>query len=257
MAEPNNEQVKSRRDALRERMLARNPELNVEDPEAMSGDISDYLDELDGQIGEYRGREEKLTNMMNSDPRSAHFLSSWANGDDPVMALVRLFGEDIRTILDDPDSEASQELARREAEGQANQAASDENIESTKAILAKWKETRGVSNDEANEVIDRMQTVLENAQNGIVDEETFDLFRNGLRHDEDVEVAAQDAEVRGRNAKIDERLRKRSAGDGTAALDGKNGSASRPAGPDLGALGRMSGNEDIYSRGGEKRTRRS
>jgi len=242
---------------LRERMLARNPELNVDDPEAYSGGISDYLDELDGQIGEYRGREEKLTNMMNSDPRSAHFLSSWANGDDPVMALVRLFGEDIRTILDDPDSEASQELARLSAEGQASQAASDENIENTKAVLAKWKKANGVSDDEANEVIDRMQTVLDNAQNGIVDEETFDLFRKGLRHDEDVEVAAQDAEVKGRNAKIDERLRKRNAGDGTAALDGKNGRGSRPAGPDLGALGRIGDNEDIYSRGGEKRTRRS
>ena len=256
MAEPTNQEVKSKRDALRERMLKRNPELNVEDPEAMSGGISDYLDELDGQIGEYRGREEKLTNMMNADPRSAHFLSSWANGEDPMIALVKLFGEDIRTILDDPESEASKELARRTAEGQAYNAEADENIEKTKGIIAQWKQDNGLSDDEANEVLDFLEGVLQDSLRGIVSRESLDMGLKAIRHDEDVAEAASDAEVKGRNAKITEKLRLRSAGDGTVALAGKNGRSAQKPGVDLGALDRMS-QDDIWSRGDEKRTRHS
>lgn len=220
MAEPTNQEVKSRRDALRERMLKRNPDLNVDDPEAMSGGISDYLDELDGQIGEYRGREEKLTNMMNADPRSAHFLSSWANGEDPVMALVKLFGEDIRTILDDPESDASKELARRTAEGQANNAAAEENIKTTKATLAQWKQDNGLSDDEANEVLDFLEGVLQDSLRGIVSRESLDMGLKAIRHDEDVADAADAAEVRGKNARVKEELRKRKETDGISALDG-------------------------------------
>jgi len=40
-----------------------------------------------------------------------------------------------------------------------------------------------------------------------------------------VTEAEQTGEVRGRNAKIDEKLRGRAKGDGTAVLDGKNGMA--------------------------------
>lgn len=250
MSEAKNQEVKSKRDALNERMLGRYPDLDVNDVEAMSGRISDEYDEYDRQLGEYKAREDKLINMMNADPRSAHFMSSWANGDDPVMALVRLFGEDIRTILDDPDSEASKELARRAAEGQASKAKSDSNIDETKKVIAEWKKANGLSDDEADEVLDVIEKVLSDALDGIVSVETLDLFRDGLRHDEDVAVAAEDAEVKGRNARINEKLRTRKSGDGTPALDGKNGRGERPAGPDLGALGRMSdASNDIWSRG--------
>lgn len=223
MAEPNNEEVKSRRQSLKERMLSRYPDLDVNDDEALAGRISDDYDELDGQLNGYKEREGKLTNMMNADPRSAHFLSRWAAGEDPVMALVRLFREDIRTILDDPDSEASQELARISAEDQDSRDAAEANTAKTKAIVAQWKEENGLSDEEANEVLDSMQKFLEDALEGNVSRESLDLFRNGLRHDEDVASAADDAEVRGRNAKINETLRKRQEGDGVAPLGGSAG----------------------------------
>lgn len=241
---------------MRERMLARNPDLNVDDPEAYSGGISDYLDELDGQIGEYRGREEKLNNMINADPRSAYLLAGLDNGEDLILGLVKLLGTNIRDILDDPDSEASKEYARQVADGKQFDAEKEANIEETKNVIAAWQEENGLSNEEGNAVLDFLQGVLEDGLRGIVSRESLNMGLKAIRHDEDVEVAAQDAEVKGRNAKIDEKLRKRSAGDGTAALAGKNGRGSTPAGPDLGAL-RNAGTNDIFARGGERRTRRN
>jgi len=241
---------------LRERMLKRNPELNVDDPEAYSGGISDYLDELDGQLNGYREHEEKLTNMMKADPRSAYLLASLDNGEDLILSLVKLLGTNIRDILDDPDSEASKEYARQVADGKQRDAERDANIEETKKVIASWQEENGLSDEEGNAVLDFLQGVLEDGIRGKVARESLDMGLKAIRHDEDVAEAASDAEVKGRNAKITEKLRLRSAGDGTVALAGKNGRSAQKPGVDLGALDRMS-QDDIWSRGDEKRTRHS
>lgn len=220
MAEPTNQEVKSKRDALRERMLKRNPELNVDDPEAYSGGISDYLDELDGQIGEYRGREEKLTNMMNADPRSAYLLASIDNGEDLILSLVKLLGTNIRDILDDPDSEASKEYARRAADGMKHDAETEANIEETKKIIAAWQEENGLSDEEGNAVLDFLQGVLEDGMDGKVSHDSLNMGLKAIRHDEDVAEAADAAEIRGKNARVKEELRKRKETDGISALDG-------------------------------------
>lgn len=212
----------------RERLAERYPDRQWDDDDAIIGQISDDYDELDGQLNGYKEREQKLTNMMSADPRSAHFLSSWANGGDPVVALVRLFREDIRTILDDPDSDASKELERLSSEGQASNAEIEKNVEETKSIIAQWKEDNGLSDDEANEVLDLIEDILQNALHGIVSRRSLDLGLNGVRHDEDVATAADDAEVRGRNAKINETLRRRQEGDGVAPLGGSAGRVEEP-----------------------------
>ncbi len=220
MAETNNQEVKSKRDLLRERMLKRNPELNVEDPEAMSGDISDYLDELDGQLNGYKEHEAKLTNMMNTDPRSAYLLASLDNGEDLILSLVKLLGTNIRDILDDPDSEASKEYARRAADGMKHDAETEANIEETKKIIAAWQEENGLSDEEGNAVLDFLQGVLEDGMDGKVSQESLNMGLKAIRHDEDVAEAADAAEIRGKNARVKEELRKRKETDGISALDG-------------------------------------
>ena len=71
----------------------------------------------------------------------------------------------------------------------------------------------------------------------------------------DVEQADREGEVRGRNTKIEEKLRKGGKSDGTANLGSKNGGgkgASREM-PDLGAIDQNYGTQNIWERGGEKR----
>ena len=246
---------------MRERMLARNPELNVDDPEAYSGGISDYLDELDGQIGEYRGREEKLSNMFNSDPRSANFIANWHNGSDPAVELVRQFGTDIKDAIDDPDRQeqiaaANKEYVERVAKSKELEEQYASNIVESLAALDAFQIENGLDDEKVDQVMELLQNVMQDALIGKFSRESMEMALKAINHDEDVAVAEADAEVRGRNAKIDEKLRKRSAGDGTAALAGKNGRGSTPVGPDLGAL-RNAGTNDIFARGGERRTRRN
>ena len=212
----------SKRDALRERMLKRNPELNVDDPEAMSAGISDYLDELDGQISGYKEREDKITNMMNADPRSAYLFAGLDNSEDIILSLVKLLGTNIREILDDPDSEASKEYARQVADGKEQDAQREANIEETKQVIAEWQEENGLSNKEGNAVLDLLQNILEEGLMGKVSRKSLDMGLKAIRHDEDVAEAADAAEIKGKNTRVKEELRKRGAGDGVSSLEGTN-----------------------------------
>ena len=209
-------------------MLSRYPDLDVNDDEAVSGRISDDFDEYDRRIGEYQANEDKLNGMMKADPRSAYLLASLDNGEDLIVSLVNLLGEDIRTILDDPESEASKALVKRAAEGKAQLAQSEANVAETKKIIAAWQEENGLTDKEGNQVLDFLQGVLEDGLKGIVTRESLDMGLNAIRHDEDVASAAEDAEVKGRNAKINETLRKRQEGDGVAPLGGSAGKVEEP-----------------------------
>ena len=53
--------------------------------------------------------------------------------------------------------------------------------------------------------------------------ETIDMAVKAINHDVDVEDADRAGEVRGRNAKINEKLKKASRGDNLPVLDGANG----------------------------------
>jgi hypothetical protein len=261
MAKDDIQQVKSKRESMSERLAAKYPDLDFADDEVMFGRISDDYDDYDSQLGGYKEREQKFADMFSSDPRSAHFLTNWREGGDPVVELVRMFGTDIKERLEDPEwqeqlAAANKEYVERVAKEKELEEQYQQNLVDTKAALDKFQADRGLSDDEVDEVMGMLQTIATDAVVGKFTEESMDLALKALNHDGDVEVANQEGEVRGRNAKIDERLRTRKAGDGTVALNGANGNAgNRQPQPSLGALDNFASGDDIWTRGGEKRTK--
>ena len=84
--------------------------------------------------------------------------------------------------------------------------------------------------------------------------EIFEMIIKAQNYDADIEQAQMEGEVAGRTAKIEEKLRKGKQGDGTVALDGKNGGGTNTQPKrDLGALDRIDRSKSIFERGGEKR----
>ena len=257
MAEPNNQDVKSKRDMMRERVSSKYPDQNFDDDEALFGRISDDYDDYDKQLGEYKDREQSFVDMFNSDPRSAHFINNWRQGADPVVELTRQFGDVFREALDDPEkqealAEANKEYLARVAESKDLEEQYNSNIDASIEELEKFQADHGLTDEQGDEVMEFLKGIFTDAVKGVFKRESMEMALKAINHDEDVQIAEQDAEVRGRNTKINETLRKRNAGDGTAALNGKSGRGSAPAGPDLGALGNMGG-DDIFQRGGERR----
>lgn len=268
MAATENQPVTKKRDIALNRMKSKYPDKNFEDEEAIFGQINDDYDEYDKQIAdrdsqieEYKGREKTFSDMFSADPRSAKFLSDWKQGGDPELAFIRKFGTDIVDIINDPErqeevAEANKEYAARvleekgyEEEYSANIAKSIENMDA----LVK----DGKTDEEVDAAFGLLLDIVRNGLRGIFTPEAFKMAFKAISHDADVETASQDGEVRGRNAKIDEKLRKEKKGDGTEPLGGKNGAPmQKQEKRDLGALDRFDdGMKTIWERGNEKRTK--
>ena len=255
-----NQQVKSKRDSTIGRLKSKYPDKEFADDEALFGQISDDYDDYDRQLGEYKDRERQLGDMFASDPRSANFLASWRNGEDPVVGLVRLFGTDIKDALDDPEKQeeiatANKEFVERVAKNKQLEEEYQTNLGESLDVLDQFQQENGLSDDEVDNVMEFLAGIVRDGIMGKFTKESMDMGLKAVRHDSDVNTAEEEGEVRGRNAKITEKLRKRDEGDGTPNLNGKNANTpSQGKSPALGVLDNYDeGYDTIWERGGEKR----
>lgn len=227
MAETDNQAVMSKRDMMMERMRNKYPDKQFDDDEALYGQISDDYDALDDELNGYKEREGKFSEMFTSDPRSAYFFTQWRDGGDPVVALVRQFGTDIKDAMDDPErmdaiAEANKEFVERVAKEKELEETYQTNLQESLSALEQWQADNGLSDEQVDEVMQHLIGIVSDGIMGKFTAESMDMALKAINHDTDVIDAEQTGEVRGRNARIDERLRGRAKGDGTASLDGKN-----------------------------------
>lgn len=271
MADTNPKNAPKKRDLFSSRLKTKYPDINVEDDEVLFGRVSDDYDEYDKQIAdrdkqleEYKGREKAFSDMFTSDPRSAAFMQKWRDGEDPSLAFIREFGkEGIQDIINDPAKQeevaaANKDYAERVTKEKGYEEEYQKNLEASLNLIKSLEEGENAHTSE--EVDAAFELLLGIIRDGIVGKfspESFEMAFKAINHDADVQVAGDDGEVRGRNAKIDEKLRKSKKGDGTAPLGGKNGNPGKEEPKrDYGALGRYGeGNSTIWERGGEKRTK--
>lgn len=234
MANTDNQAVKSNREQALSRLKSRYPDKDFADDEALFGQISDDYDDFDSQLSGYKEREQKFADMFSADPRSAHFLMSWRNGEDPAVGLVRQFGVDIKDAIDDPERQeeiaaANKEFVERVAKEKELEEEYKANLEESLKSLEAFQSENGLSDDDVDNVMEYLVGIVKDGIMGKFTPESMSMALKAINHDVDVASAEQEAEVRGKNAKIEEKLRKRNESDGTAVLDGKNGGSPRPA----------------------------
>ena len=258
------EEVLTKREALSKRLHDKYPDKDFADEEVFYGQITDDYNDYDEKLKGYAEREKGLSDLFTSDPRSASFIVDWRKGEDPVLGLIRRFGPEIKEAIDDPEmqdkiAEANSQYLQRLEESKKLDEEYKENISETLEYLASLAKGGEL---EENEIDDAMELLIKIVHDGVLGKfspETITMAVKAIKHDEDVEEADHAGEVRGRNTKIVEKLRKNSKGDGTAQLDGKNNGASpEKDAPNLGALEKFGdGVKNIFERGGEKRIKHS
>lgn len=226
MANVENEQVKSKREMVLERLRNRYPDKDFSDDEAIFGQISDDVDEVDKELSGYKEREKAFSDLFTSDPRSAHFVTSWRNGENPVVALVRRFGKDIKDVIEDPEWQKEVEEADKEfTERVAREAELDElyerNKEESIAVRDAFQAERGLSDEEVDAAIAFLKSVCNDMVVGKITAASLDMALKAINHDADVESANQEGIVQGKNTKVEEKLRKPKGGDGLSSLAGK------------------------------------
>lgn len=259
MANTDKQAVTSKRDQMLERLKGRYPDREFADDEAVYGQIYDDYDDYDNQISGYQDREKSFTDMFTSDPRSAHFINNWRKGDDPVVGLIRQFGTDIVDAVNDPERQeeiaaANKEFVERVAKEKELDDQYVQNLGESLEELQRFRDEKGYSDDEIDDAMEFLIGIVRDGVMGKFSPESIEMAMKAINHDADVETAGYEAEVRGKNAKIEEKLRRRGGGDGTSALDGKNGAGGGRSMPNLGALDQFGeNNQNIWERGGEKR----
>ena len=99
--------------------------------------------------------------------------------------------------------------------------------EVTLPMLERMKQERGISDDMIDDAWEYLHHVADAAIRGTFTEEDIDMALKAVNHDADVENARTEGTVAGRNARIDEKLRKPKTGDGTPVLSGSNNAPTR------------------------------
>lgn len=255
-----NTEVKSNRDRYTERLRTKYPDKEFVDDEALFGQINDDYDSYDNELSGYREREKALSDLFASNPRSAAFLTDWRNGEDPIVGLVRKFGDDFKAALEDPEKQealaaANKEYAERIAKEGEFEDEYQKNIGETLSTLEAMQQEEGLTDEDIDNAMEFLMGIMKDGLLGKFSRESITMALKAIQHDAHVEQADKEGELRGRNTKIEEKLRRGGKSDGTASLGSKNGGgkgASRNM-PDLGAIDQNYGTQNIWERGGEKR----
>lgn len=229
MADVDNKQVKSKREMMLERLKNRYPDKDFSDDEAIFGQISDDVDEVDKELSGYKEREKAFSDLFTGDPRSAQFISDWRNGEDPVVALIRRHGIEIKDAIDDPEkqeviAQANKEYVERLTKSKELEELYTKNLEESLASLEKMQQERGLSDEQMNAAMEMLLTISNNAIIGVFTPESIDMALKAINHDADVETANHEGLVQGKNTKVEEKLRKMKGGDGVLSPAGKGNS---------------------------------
>lgn len=223
---------KSKRDLVRERLAQKYADKSFDDDEALYGQINDDYDSYENELQGLRDEEGKLTNLMNSDPRSARFLHSWMEGGDPLAALVREYGDDFMEQMQDPEkqeelAQASKDFAERMAKDKEYEDQYQANMQQTLADIDAVQQEDGLSDDDIDEAMTFLIGVMKDGLLGKFTPESIRMALGAIHHDQDVAEAGEEGEIRGRNTNIREKLRKSKRGDGMPTMGGRNGSTQK------------------------------
>lgn len=251
----------SRRDALKQRLQERYPDDSFDDDEVMAGRVLDDYDDLQQRHDALQADQDKLNKLFGNDPKAAAFMQRWIEGGDPAVELVRVYGSDeLRDALDDPEkqdalAEASKEYAERVAKDKEFEQKYQQNLSASLDEMDAFQQSEGLSDDEMDGLLTQLAQSATDFISGKITTEALNGVLRSTRYSADVENAEREGEVRGRNQKIDAKLKKRTAGDGVPELGSQNQKAEpkRKSMPELGALEQASNGGDIWA--GLKRTR--
>ena len=235
MAENQNTSVpeKSKRELFGERLKKKYPDREYADDEALFGQVNDDYDDYDAQIGQYQDREKRLSDMLAENPGSAQYIADMASGKDPFLGVIERLGIDgITDLLNNPDkqeeyAEANAKRIERLAKEKDLEETYQKNFSESMELLSSKQQERGLSDEVVDEAMALLQGIVDDAVVGKITSETMDMVFNVISRDADIENARSEGVVAGKNAKIDEKLRKPSSGDGTPNLAGSNNAPTR------------------------------
>ena len=207
-------------DKLRERYASRNPEKEYSTEVADDALVADVLAELEsfdaraGEFEESQAQSKKIVDLFKRDPRSSRYLLALASGEgNPIDYLLDIFGPDLLDALQSEEGRAkivesnNKWLEKKAAEETTMQGRMD-NYEKSINELAAFAAEKGLSDEQAVGIFEKVNQIGFDAIEGIYTRESFEMAYNAMNYTNDVENARKEGERDGRNERIEEKLKK-------------------------------------------------
>lgn len=219
MEQVENQAPTTRRDAVLDRLKKRHPDSDFADDDSIFGAIDDDYGEAESnsqKMQEYEKNASAMVDMFYKNPRLAAFFNACKDGQDPIEFMIENFGDDFREALDSEEGKARygekyQKWLDRVASEKSMEEEDGKNLDATFAALDQFQQEKGLSDEQAKEVFDKVHQVVLDGIRNIISKETFEMAYKALNYDSDVEQAGSEGEIRGRNAKIEDKLRRKEA----------------------------------------------
>lgn len=196
--------------------------------------INEMLDDLTTSQAAYDEKNNRLRDLLMTDPDSAEFIQKWVETGDPRTALVEVFGDDLGMSEEAQGNFKGQLDSWRERK-KANDALNEQaeaNWNKSLEDLEAWGDSKGLSLEQKRDVMLRLLAIAFNGMENKYSPEDFDLALNAINHDADVAAAKQEGEVKGRNEKIAVARRDRNAASTMPpAIPGGQGGTTREKTP--------------------------
>lgn len=199
----------------RERYMSRykeaNPDLNMDDEESLYGAANGNLDELES----YRKHNNELVSVFDKNKGFAAMLLAMKDNPDmdPIQWISENLGADINELLENEDyrnkiSDALKKYHEQQAGAETSKKEMETNVQTSIQALVDFQKEKGLSNEECLSIWQKVEDIVSDGISGKVSPETFAMVMNAGNYEKDVANARSEGEVAGRNAKIQEQLKK-------------------------------------------------
>ena len=243
------EKVTRPMDKLRDRYASKYPEKeysgeNAED--ALVADVLAELEDFDARAGEFeegKAQSQKMVDLFNRDPRSSRYLLALASGEgNPIDYLLDIYGPDLLEALQSEEGrakivESNNKWLEKKASEESTMQGRMDNYEKSINDLAAFASDKGLSDEQAVEIFEKVNQIGFDAIEGIYSRESFEMVYNAMNYSNDVEKARKEGERDGRNERIEEKLKKVTkpadmpptlSGQGAAVAESKPAKKSDP-----------------------------
>lgn len=210
---------KSNKERALERMRTSDPNRNYEDEEELFGKVNDDYDKYVSDLAEANKNNEEVNEMLSKDPRSSAFLSAWRRGENPLMAFIGEYTDDIVADMQNPENrakieEASKKYLERLAKSKELDEEYEKNMKESREVYKQMLDDGAYSQGQIDKALDKLENVANEFMVGKVSKETLEAMIKSNDYDADVATANSEGEIRGRNAQIMKGRKLAAKGDG-------------------------------------------
>lgn len=216
MESTENQKVLSSREKMRNRYAERYPDrdFNAENEQNAIDDLAwEDIEGMESRLGEYEKHGKSLNDVFASNPKAARMFMHMAGGGNPIQYFIENFGDEFIDAMNSEEGkqaflDSHEKWLKKVSDNKKLDEERDANfVESIKTWQA-FRDEKGLSNEEAIEVFKKLNQVGEEMVMGIYTPESFLMAYNAMNYDKDVQTARTEGEVSGKNAKVEEKLRK-------------------------------------------------